>query len=176
MLCFYFFSEKVLKKIGLQLHPQDIKDVTSAKPMSIEKILKLLKDFLPQARQRFGDLGKTSTVRADTPNTGVANPMSSSNGFNSTHASGFHKPQHHLSLKNSYQPDFPNEGGGVVARPLASYETELIEERDRTIEDLKDTILRLQEKNARLEQLVKIKDSRIDALMQRLAAADVPTR
>eukprot|EP00388_Colpodella_angusta_P001888 GDKJ01005867.1.p1 GENE.GDKJ01005867.1~~GDKJ01005867.1.p1 ORF type:complete len:249 (-),score=43.31 GDKJ01005867.1:62-787(-) len=156
-------NQKVLKRLGFQVHPQDIKDVANAKPIAIERILNVFKSLLPEARHNLGDIGKLSS-RAETPG-----------HLSSAYGSG--------SALNNNPPQAPKSGSVVAPIPqsISSQNSPsekelldcLLEERDRTIEDLKDTILRLQEKNSRLEQLVKVKDSRIDALMQRLSAADL---
>ena len=50
-------------------------------------------------------------------------------------------------------------------------ESELIRERDETIQELRETIMLMEVKMKKLEQLVKMKDNKIDTLQTRLAQA-----
>ena len=50
-------------------------------------------------------------------------------------------------------------------------ESELIRERDETIQELRETIMLMEVKMKKLEQLVKMKDGKIDTLQARLAQA-----
>jgi chaperonin cofactor prefoldin len=50
-------------------------------------------------------------------------------------------------------------------------ESELIKERDETIQELRETIMLMEVKMKKLEQLVKMKDSKIEALQAKLEHA-----
>lgn len=50
-------------------------------------------------------------------------------------------------------------------------ESELIKERDETIQELRETIMLMEVKMKKLEQLVKMKDGKIEALQAKLEHA-----
>mmetsp|Transcript_82264 Transcript_82264/g.220791 ORF Transcript_82264/g.220791 Transcript_82264/m.220791 type:complete len:285 (-) Transcript_82264:190-1044(-) len=75
-------------------------------------------------------------------------------------------------LEGSRPPSF---GGMQVASPMQrEVDTELLVEKEQTIQELRETVEILESKVKKMEQLLRIKDAKIEALTARLSAPAAP--
>lgn len=59
----------------------------------------------------------------------------------------------------------------IVVTNLFGLESQLIKERDETIQELRETIMLMEVKMKKLEQLVKMKENKVNELQARLEQA-----
>ena len=59
-----------------------------------------------------------------------------------------------------------------AARMLSEVDTEILVEKEHTIHELRETVMIMSEKIRKLEQLVRLKDSKIATLQAKLAQAE----
>eukprot|EP00405_Crypthecodinium_cohnii_P023640 CAMPEP_0206495338 /NCGR_PEP_ID=MMETSP0324_2-20121206/48437_1 /ASSEMBLY_ACC=CAM_ASM_000836 /TAXON_ID=2866 /ORGANISM="Crypthecodinium cohnii, Strain Seligo" /LENGTH=230 /DNA_ID=CAMNT_0053979511 /DNA_START=18 /DNA_END=710 /DNA_ORIENTATION=- len=144
-------NNKVLKKIGYTIHPQDIEDVSRAAPGAIERVLKVLQDKVIQVQE--GQLRYRAPVanvvpRVATSREGDEPPLAkiSGRGASPTAASGRAKAE----------------------RFQSEVDAELLVEKEQKINELHEVVDIMSEKIKKLEQLVRIKDAKIEAMSQKL--------
>eukprot|EP00397_Hematodinium_sp_SG-2012_P048938 GEMP01056253.1.p1 GENE.GEMP01056253.1~~GEMP01056253.1.p1 ORF type:complete len:234 (+),score=44.43 GEMP01056253.1:43-744(+) len=159
---FRTLNQKVFKRLGFQLHPDDVRDVTRCHPGAVEKVLAMVQSQLAQCKidEANGTLEQEPpSVRPEnsqgTPlGAGSARPSVSSRGQSRTHQSA-----KELSAPISHRGDLDRR---------ATVDAEVLLEKEQTIHELRETIVIMTEKIKKLEQLVRIKDSKLDALTQKL--------
>mmetsp|Transcript_54504 Transcript_54504/g.151950 ORF Transcript_54504/g.151950 Transcript_54504/m.151950 type:complete len:219 (-) Transcript_54504:115-771(-) len=136
-------NTRVLKKIGYTIHQDDIDEVTKALPGAIERVLVFLQDRVAQIQN--------GTCK-------VARPTS------------------RASVRPSaVSPAEFEESDALVGKPplhkhqQEAVDMELLVEKEETINELREMVGIMSEKIKKLEQLMRIKDSKIEALTSKLA-------
>ena len=125
---------KVFKKLGFGLHPKDFEGCANVTPGMIEKVLKRLRLAL-ESGPVTGRLTTPSLIDSD---------------------KRVYPPSIPDQLVNKNQP-------ALKADPLEVLRTQLTGQTER-IADLERTVEILQLKNSKLEQLLEVKDKKIEAL------------
>eukprot|EP00391_Amoebophrya_sp_Ameob2_P011204 CAMPEP_0178995600 /NCGR_PEP_ID=MMETSP0795-20121207/7909_1 /TAXON_ID=88552 /ORGANISM="Amoebophrya sp., Strain Ameob2" /LENGTH=286 /DNA_ID=CAMNT_0020687909 /DNA_START=151 /DNA_END=1011 /DNA_ORIENTATION=- len=187
-------NKKVLRKMGFQLHPADIDDVIKATPGAVEKVLVLLQHYMARYKRQQDSGGVTpggltpnvsrpqsalargpaddsriaagrgagSAVREDSkvPTAAAVQGTTSSTGNGSILKSGSGGALSRAGIAGRERA----QGAGAAVPPQQAEQ-----EQSLTIQELRETILLMSEKIKKLEQLVRIKDAKIDTLNQKLA-------
>ncbi|CAK0838279.1 unnamed protein product [Prorocentrum cordatum] len=140
------------QEAGLSRMPaQDVDDVTKAVPGAVEKVLKQLQQKVFAAQN-----GELKVPRGP----GAARPsLDGRAGANHTPVSAA-----------------PSAGGGPpragsprgAARNKQEVDTELLLEKEQTIAELREMVGIMSEKIQKLEQLVKVKDQKLEAMGQKM--------
>jgi len=182
-------NSKVLRKMGYNLYKDDIEAVIQCRPGAIEKVLHTLQMKMAKYRARRAN----SAGRAGTPSSRGASPARSSSVRGASPARsvlseasakprlvqgagmGGVKVPHDVASQQAMPPPPPGSSGtrngaGVAGVGIdrdalrKEVDVELLAEKDRNIQDLKETVEILELKIAKLEQLVRLKDSKISKL------------
>jgi len=179
-------NTKVLKKLGYQIHPQDIEELIKAGPGAIERVLKVLHDKIIQAQNGGLKAARGPSRPSATPSEGGRAASSGDDGGLPDRHRGHEDDRHrgHEDDRRRNPPPRERESqhhGGVphghagAASPAAAaqkyqkeVDAELLVEKEQTIAELREMVVIMSEKIKKLEQLVRIKDSKIDALNQKL--------
>lgn len=143
-------NQKVFKKVGMTLRPNDIDKVVNGETGAIERILKL-------ARLKIAEHhGKTIARRESlTPNTGRTG-VSMIPGFGGA-ACGIVK-----SVSCGGAEVGKREGAGGM---LYADQKQLTDSQQLVIEELRDTNRLLEAKISKMEQLIRLKDAKINTLI-----------
>jgi hypothetical protein len=141
-------NQKVLKKLNFQLTKQDIENVISCQPEAIEKVLRVIQIRLEKYFEK-------SKMDADADNS----PLKPSQKY------GQQQQQYQENVNSNapqYNPKMMNSGSSNDPEAI-------IQQRDGTIQELKETVEILELKIKKLEQLIKLKDSKIQTLQNKLS-------
>ena len=146
-------NQKVFKKIGFQVQKADIEAMCLCKPGAVERVLKLVKYKIAAYREGGGgDVVGDQTA-----------PSSKSSTFQEKKA---------LPSKTSAPVAVPQQAAKPIPFPNVSTVTNVSSEADkREIAELKETNDILETKVRKLEQLVRLKDAKIQTLQAKLSAA-----
>eukprot|EP00442_Polarella_glacialis_P021390 CAMPEP_0115097984 /NCGR_PEP_ID=MMETSP0227-20121206/30853_1 /TAXON_ID=89957 /ORGANISM="Polarella glacialis, Strain CCMP 1383" /LENGTH=230 /DNA_ID=CAMNT_0002492431 /DNA_START=78 /DNA_END=767 /DNA_ORIENTATION=+ len=150
-------NTKVLKKLGYQIHPQDLDDIIKAAAGAIERVLKALQYKVEEVQSGSVKVGGRPSV---TPGAG-GRPSAAPETYGEAPVSGRGQARPSQDLGGKGPP---------VAAQVQKYQrevdTELLLEKESTIVELREMVGIMSEKIKKLEQLVRIKDSKIEALGQ----------
>jgi hypothetical protein len=154
-------NAKVLKKLGYAIPRETIEDIVNAKPGVIEGVLNTLQIKMAKYREKKAGDDNQSQYRENVPQTNnrpapVEAPVRKEVA-KAAPAPVSHAPQ----ASHAPQRSNPNQKNVV-----ASVDEELLLEKEQTIRDLQETVEILELKIAKLEQLVRLKDSKIQKLQQ----------
>merc|ERR1719253_1307444 len=146
-------NQKVLKKLGYQIHDQDVDEISKASPGAVERVLKQLQEKVLAAQN--GEL--------KVPRSGPGRPslVAPERGAVSTPS----------SATPSAAAPVPARAGVVAAVGAAGkreMDSELLLEKEQTIAELREMVGIMSEKIQKLEQLVKVKDQKLEAMGQKL--------
>lgn len=159
-------NTKVLKKIGHQIHQQDLEDVIKVVPHAVEKVLVALQDKIGRVQRRDHQAGGEGRVRA--PSSGAAIPRASQ-GSRDIDSRGGRGEQPLHQGRDVGQSDRGRSGGGresEVRQVQQEVDAEMLLEKEQTIAELREMVVIMSEKIKKLEQLVRIKDTKIEALQR----------
>lgn len=158
-------NTKVLKKLGFSIPRETIEDIVNAKPGVIEGVLNTLQIKMAKYRERKAAGGGDDQSQKEAPPQRQQNKVVLDNyGVPET------QPRREQNKPNAavpapathHVPASKNQKNNVVA----SVDEELLLEKEQTIRDLQETVEILELKIAKLEQLVRLKDSKIQKLQQ----------
>mmetsp|Transcript_60783 Transcript_60783/g.144812 ORF Transcript_60783/g.144812 Transcript_60783/m.144812 type:complete len:245 (-) Transcript_60783:102-836(-) len=154
-------NTKVLKKLGFQVHAQDLDEIIKASPGAIERVLKVLQERIGRSQQQR---------RHSHPR--VPPPVQAADDGGRGHPSGHTPPGRRAGIgepaggpRESSQSSVPPP---EVRRVQQEVDTELLLEKEQQIGELREMVVIMSEKIKKLEQLVRIKDTKIDALNEKL--------
>ncbi|EDQ85779.1 uncharacterized protein MONBRDRAFT_38733 [Monosiga brevicollis MX1] len=151
-------NSKVFKKLGLTVPESVVKGVIANKPGVIEVVLSNLRVKIEQYQNRSGSAASAEW--------GELNPAPVRTGGRKKNTGGNRSPSrpHHHANGSSNSFDV------VSGPPYDEIEdpTQALMEKDQSIIDYQETVEILQVKVRKLEQLVKLKDRRIDELAKKL--------
>lgn len=163
-------NTKVLKKMGFQIHQQDLDDIIKAQPGAIERVLKLLKDKVELAQRGDLRVGQPSVAsvmaRLGPPSDPGPERNSARGSVGSRQLAGPGLPEH-AGHPPGAQVHGPSRDA-AVREYQREVDAELLVEKEQTIAELREMVAIMSEKTKKLEQLVRIKDSKIEALTQKL--------
>jgi len=148
-------NAKVLKKIGYTIHPQDVEDTINAVPGAVERVLRVLQEKVIQVQE--GQLKYRAPVASVVPRV-AATP---DNHQRLASAGGHHDPPHSSGPAREREVRRAEKYANEV-------DAELLVEKEQTIAELREMVGIMSEKIKKLEQLVRIKDAKIDAMGSKL--------
>lgn len=156
-------NAKVLKKLGFSIPRETIEDIVNAKPGVIEGVLNTLQIKMAKYRERKASGGGDDQSQREAP------PQKQQNKDNYAVPESQQPPRREQNKPTAapiptshHAPAAKNQKNNVVA----SVDEELLLEKEQTIRDLQETVEILELKIAKLEQLVRLKDSKIQKLQQ----------
>lgn len=144
-------NQKVFKKLGFQISKKDIWSIVAAEPETIERILKIAKDHLENYRE--GKESKKGSFSGTPSNPGIRPYSKGLAGLDTNLGRG-------LEIDDNNHDDREYMQKQV--------DTELLIEKEQTIQELRETIGILEIKLKKFEQLVKLKDQKIQTLTNKL--------
>lgn len=178
-------NQKVLRKLGYQIHPQDIDDVVRCTPGAVERVLRMLQEKIVQA-QRNG-----------LPRQG-GGPIAGESVLDRMEKRANERAEAHRQRQGGAGSEggtpTPNESRGTISVPMRDntptrsrngqqdrqaqqrrfqqeVDVEMLGEKEQKISELTEMIDIMSEKIRKLEQLVRIKDSKIEALSKKMEKA-----
>mmetsp|Transcript_34090 Transcript_34090/g.75593 ORF Transcript_34090/g.75593 Transcript_34090/m.75593 type:complete len:242 (-) Transcript_34090:560-1285(-) len=168
-------NQKVLKRLGFVIAKSDCEAIANCQAGAIERVLKLVKTKLV-ALQEQGFTGIVAPV--------AAAPMPKQlTGYGAIQQQEMMQLQEQqqqqaaaMAPKASFLSGPPNAigmrlGGMMMGGQGAGVAPEVLAEKEQTISELRETNEILETKVRKLEQLVRLKDAKIQTLMAKLQAA-----
>lgn len=152
-------NQKVLKKLGFQIQKPDIEACCSCKPGAVERVLRLVQYKI--SAKGGGNRPPAGTEKG--------------RGMEMTEQSQAREPLQDRTQQQEQQQQHPQiraiEGmmAAVAVKPKAS--TGSSEADQREIAELKETNVILESKVRKLEQLVRLKDAKIQTLQAKITGA-----
>jgi hypothetical protein len=172
---FETLNQKVLRKFGYVINRPIIEDIVNCKPGAVESVLNMLQFKMAKYRERKAAGGDAYSVNSNNPsprresyNNNINNSNINNNNANNSNLRGGGRPgqpQQQLAPPQQQQQQRPQQGGRIG--PAVSIDEELLLEKEQHIRDLQEQVEILELKIAKLEQLVRLKDNKIQKLMQR---------
>jgi len=153
----------VLRKFGFQLHPDDIRDVTRCRPGAIEKVLLLFQTHLAKFKATEEKLVQERVTESTAPSRGRSSAGGSQSRSSAITPTA---PSRDENTRESFAKEIPSPKNRSHDR--LAIDSDVILEKEQTIHELRETIVIMTEKIKKLEQLVRIKDSKIEALTKKL--------
>jgi hypothetical protein len=173
-------NARVFRKLHFEVPPEEIRDITAAVPGAVERFLRALRTKISQVLARQADMSPRDYLLnqqhqqnpRETSRPQSANPQPSARSVEKI----LQPPLHSDRMVAAAYTGAPlhGEGGsrGATAAAAAPHSgqslRQLLDEKDRAIYELKETVALLNEKVAKLEELVRAKDSKINSFKQRL--------
>jgi hypothetical protein len=141
-------NQKVFKKLGFQVAKKDINSIVEAAPEAIERVLKLLKDHI----ENYHEMKKSrkSSEQSTPSQTGIRPYQHVMAGIDMNIEDGMGNSENMQNNKDYLQ---------------SQVDTEILIEKEQTIQELRETIGILEIKLKKFEQLVKLKDQKVRALV-----------
>lgn len=150
-------NQKVLRKLGYNIHQTDVDDVIKASPGAVERVLMVLQEKITLAQNGVIKVGRPS-VAGGRDDDVVASVQEKRQPAVKAHPSPSHAQR---ASANAHG------GHSLVERYQSEVDTEMLVEKEQNIAELKEMVSIMSEKIKKLEQLVRIKDSKIEALTQK---------
>lgn len=160
-------NQKVLKKLGYQIHQQDLDEIIKANPGAVERVLHQLSLKVAQVQNGQLKVGRPSVVGGP-GRPSVSGRPSSVAGAETPAVASTPVPCSSRSSPDAAAPAAAVAPPAQMHRLQQEVDTELLLEKEQTIAELQEMVGIMSEKIKKLEQLVKIKDSKIDAMSQKL--------
>lgn len=161
-------NQKAFRRLGFMISKQDCEAISTCQPGAIERVLKLVKlriaKYRDQSGSPDGDFGDDGVLGGELESGGDA-PAPGSPASRSTRQTA---PK---QLYSALQTAGPAASSKVRAAFDGGAAAEIIADREAAITELRDTNELLDTKVRKLEQLVKLKDAKIQTLMAKLQAA-----
>ncbi|PNH06963.1 Sperm flagellar protein 1 [Tetrabaena socialis] len=164
-------NAKVFKRLGFMVTKQDSEACCHCKPGAVERVLKLIKVKITKYKEENGD---ASPGAAPPTMTQAAEPEPM---YGQQNHQGMQQ-QMALPRNTSMQPAPPmpmpmpmGVMAPLAAKMNAAFVPEIIAEKDTVIGELRETNQILETKVRKLEQLVRLKDAKIQTLMAKLQGA-----
>ena len=191
-------NQRPFKKLGLQISKADITAVCNCKPNAVEKVLRHLhakiSKYMSRAEALQGQEPLSSMAPAPTDPRAGAVSAEPRLDYHPAHRSPPRRQQPPPSAAPGPGPEaypqqppqqpqpataaLPAAGGGGGNRAAIDalelqrqVDTEILIEKEQTIQELRETVEILELKVKKLEQLVRIKDSKIHAMHGKLVEA-----
>ncbi|CAI2380220.1 unnamed protein product [Moneuplotes crassus] len=140
-------NQKVFKKLGFQISKKDIEGIVNAHPEIIERVLKKVKDNIENYRSR-----KPGSKKGVKKASGIKPYQKAMHGID----------MNMMDINNTENMEDERE------YLKTQVDTELLIEKEQTIQELRETIGILEIKLKKFEQLVKLKDQKIHTLSNKL--------
>lgn len=149
---FETLNKRVLKKLGYQIPRSSVEDIVNCRPGAIESVLNSLQLKMARYREKKA-MSVAGTPREDS----IVTSRSSPGG-----KGGAAQP---LSARKGIAARQPGSGVKNVKSVMASVDEELLLEKEAQIRELQETVEILELKVAKLEQLVRLKDTKLQKVL-----------
>jgi hypothetical protein len=150
---FETLNKRVLKKLGYNIPLSSIEDIVNCRPGAVESVLNNLQLKMARYREKKAmQGGSTPRMGEDSVVTSRSSPGRGNNNNGSMSARG--RQQHH-----------PGSGMKNQKSVMASVDEELLLEKEAQIRELQETVEILELKVAKLEQLVRLKDTKLQKVL-----------
>lgn len=160
-------NKRVFRKMNFEVPPEEVRDITSAVPGAIERFLRALRTKIDQIiliqkeQQSHGGSGGEHDDELQHRDHPPAQPRGQSHGGVPPRPSSGMAGARPVSGGSSSR-------ARPVMEPSQAQVDALLDEKDRTILELRKSVTLLQDKLARMEELVKVKDEKIARYKQQL--------
>ena len=156
-------NQKVFRKIGFQISEQDVNDIVTCKRGSAERVLKLCKvNFVKYQKRRQQIRMKRKSNNNNNNNDNNQNNHKQGNRNKNIHSSSPLKSNNNF---NNHNYNDNNNSNNIQS----STTNQIIQEKERVINHLNDKMEILELKVQKLEQLLRLKDAKIETLQNRLS-------
>jgi uncharacterized membrane protein len=146
-------NQRVLKKLGFQIPRPVIEDIVNCRPGAIENVLNALQYKMAKYREKkLQQEGKSLQ--------GTPPKEQSPNLSNEKRANAEKNVSKEKNRPASSQPISKNGAA------QSNIDNEILQEKEQQIRELQETVEILELKVAKLEQLVRLKDNKIQKLIQ----------
>lgn len=152
---FETLNQKVLKKFNYQIDRPTIEGLVTCKQGMAEVVLNALQFKMAKYRERKSRKGPTS------PQSVVSARRQNENDIDNNNDDNRGRARAHSHKKE------PKKSNPVKASVQASVDEEILLEKEDQIRELQETVEILELKIAKLEQLVRLKDNKIQKLSQK---------
>jgi len=175
---FETMNQRVLRKLGYQIPRMTIDDIVNCRPGAIEGVLHALQLKMARYREKkaLGDAlspGQEDDVASQSYSHHHHHNSSSSSGAGGGGGGGMRKENFGGGRVGgggggaAVKQQQPNSARGGQKSVLASVDEEILLEKNQQIRELQETVEILELKIAKLEQLVRLKDNKIQKLAGR---------
>lgn len=174
-------NNKVLKKLYFEVPPEEVEEIISAVPGAIERFLRALKIKIEQIQAKREEMGSVEGNRYAYDDDVFNNDNNINNNidneqFFDDHFTSNAKRRSIKSTKNDKKSPAPANSNNIVSNnapkvvsntnaasdPAQSDLLLLLNEKDRSILELRETVGILSEKIMKLEELVRVKDEKLN--------------
>ena len=154
-------NSRVLKKLGFTIPRSTIEDIVNCKAGIIETVLNTLQIKMAHYRSKKNN-GDQSANQNSPPSNHSNSAIPDNNGSSSQ------KDGNISSYKANFNAEaLDRESKGSVKGVHAAVHEEILVEKEQQIRELQETVEILELKIAKLEQLVRLKDNKIQKLMNK---------
>ena len=151
---FETLNKRVLKKLGYNIPLSSIEDIVNCRPGAVESVLNNLQLKMARYREKKAMQGG-ATPRMGGEDSVVTSRSSPGRGNNNNNGSN--------SARGRQQQ--PSSGMKNQKSVMASVDEELLLEKEAQIRELQETVEILELKVAKLEQLVRLKDTKLQKVL-----------
>lgn len=153
-------NQKVLRRLNFEVKKSEIDAIVNCKPGVIEAIMLQLQTKIAEYRARKAS-GEASPTRGSGDSVGSRDGEQDDSQPMASYA---------RNLAGGASGGYGSASSSAAPAVVGGVDPALLAERDTTISELRETIEILELKIKKLEQLVKLKDSRLANLQSRLQA------
>ena len=152
----------MLKKLGFTIPRSTIEDIVNCKAGIIEIVLNTLQIKMAHYRSKKNNNGDQSANQNSPPSNHSNNAIPDNNGSSSQ------KDANTASYKANFNAEaLDRDSKASVKGVHAAVHEEILVEKEQQIRELQETVEILELKIAKLEQLVRLKDNKIQKLMNK---------
>ena len=155
---FETMNSRVLRKLNYMIPRTTIDDIVNCKPGSVELVLNALQYKMAKYRERKNGQDGSDAGSPSPP------PHQRSNAAPSQPQRG-EPPKSGSKPARPQQQQQPAPRGSGRAAALAAVDDEILLEKEQQIRELQETVEILELKIAKLEQLVRLKDNKLQKLL-----------
>lgn len=160
-------NARVFRKLHFEVPAEEVRDITSAVPGAVERFLRALRTKIVQIKQIQEQ--RHAAGGRDSDDFGA--PPVYSHAASAPSADGLRRPPAAFQQPPPLQQQ-PASGRPQSSAPAVPSSTQglrqLLDEKDRTILELRESVALLSDKVARMEELLKVKDDKIMRYKQQL--------
>jgi hypothetical protein len=149
-------NKRVLRKFGYVIPKNTIEDIANCRTGAIEGVLNVLQFKMAKYREK--------TTDAESP-TGKDSKVSKQPSQQPQPQNNYAHPEEKQNHQSKPVSKAPLNSNAIV--PVAVIEDEILFEKEQQIRELQETVEILELKIAKLEQLVRLKDNKIQMLMNK---------
>lgn len=165
-------NHHVFRKLHFEVPQEEINDITAGVPGAIERFLRALRTKISQIKARREEMDKVETRHyGNSSTTAVGARVGKGQAEKSQRRSGSsagaspieYRPSSNANQALEARPQHSGAGNAAIS----SFQL-LLDEKDRTIFELRETVNLLSEKVTKLEELVRVKDEKLNAYRAKL--------